>query len=520
MNIKDRISRYERAEITIVALHEKKTKKNYNIYSLVELCPFGQMKTPALGDSEHHAILEKLNKDYSLIIRRAYCTDPFQGVSFFQDKRLRVIYDETTKENDILYDYSEMTPEPDGEEGILFTSDSPDKNPLKPVLPEFSGCVRVYTQLSSNDALQNLLKQEEIFNAGLTIRKVLGISLTAHLEYWGSVFLCLPDPFVRRIDLKLGSGRKFLLVHIKTRNRHNLKGFTFEITDERLFGQGFCCRKVLEENRFIMEMPNEPEKLRYRLYTVDEELIEETASYFMKQLHFTMAIAGQSRIFKLGNTEKRISMQTYNEFTVGDTDKGSYHLRLEEEENKRSLKMLEDNRTFVYFPGNKENAGSKDRAEKIIREIIGKAKKMCIICDPYLSAAEFLTFGIAVSSLDLVLHLVTSEMFLIQPVTKGSTKTQGEILSSVLEQVKDKIKVQCHVLEGRKVSPLHDRFIIVDDGAYLLGSSLSEFGARATTLFKVPDSAALEGQARKWINDQMPSTSLEDWIAKQRGKDE
>lgn len=44
MNIRDRIHRYERAEITIVALHEKKTKKNYNIYSLVELCPLAQSK--------------------------------------------------------------------------------------------------------------------------------------------------------------------------------------------------------------------------------------------------------------------------------------------------------------------------------------------------------------------------------------------------------------------------------------------------------------------------------------------
>ena len=517
MNIRDRIHRYERAEITIVALHEKKTKKNYNIYSLVELCPFGQMKTPVLGDSEHHSILEKLNKDYSLLIRRAYCNDPFQGLSFFHDKKLRIIYDDTVKDNDILYDFSEIIPEPDGEEGILFNSDSPDNSPLKPVIPEYPGSVRIYTQISSNDDLQKLLKQEEIFHIGLIIRNVLGISLSAHLEYWGSVFLCLPDPFIRRVSLRLGRDRKLLLVHIKTHNKQSVKGYTFEITDERLFGKGFCYRKKVEEDRFFIEMPNEPEKLRYRIYTAEEELIEDTASYFMKQLHFTLAIAGQSRIFKLGNTEKRIHMQTYNDFTVGDTDESTYRQRLEEEAKKRNLKLLEENRTFVYFPGNKENAGSKAKAETIIREIIGKAKKTCIICDPYLSAADFLAFGIAVSSLDLVLHLITSEMFLIQPLHKGGTKTQGDKLVSVLNQVKGKMKVQCHVLEGRKVSPLHDRFIIVDDSAYLLGSSLSEFGSRATTLFKVPDSAALEGQARQWISNQKPSTSLEDWLMKQRG---
>ena len=72
------------------------------------------------------------------------------------------------------------------------------------------------------------------------------------------------------------------------------------------------------------------------------------------------------------------------------------------------------------------------------------------------------------------------------------------------------------MLEGRKSSPLHDRFIIVDDSAYLLGSSLSEFGSRATTLFKVPNPEALDKRARKWIYNQTPSISLEDWAIKNK----
>ena len=121
-----------------------------------------------------------------------------------------------------------------------------------------------------------------------------------------------------------------------------------------------------------------------------------------------------------------------------------------------------------------------------------------------------------VSSTNLELHLVTSEVFLIQSLSKGSKQTQGEALFTVLQQLKDKMKVQCHVLKGRSSSPLHDRFIIVDKDAYLLGSSLSEFGSRATTLFKVPDASALQGTARKWINHEEPSVSLEDWIEKER----
>lgn len=549
--IKEKAKRYERAEITIVALHERKTDIKYNIYSLVELCPTGQLKSPVIGNQDYSMKRETLNKDYTLFIRRVFFDEPLRGVNFFQSKGLRAIYEntqnekeelaskllpdfttpinhkfedeliETIRKDDVLLDYGEMISEPDGEEGILFNCSSADDSPLKPVLPEFTCTVQVFTQLSKSDALQKLLPQKELITAGLIIKKELGISLLEHMEYWGSVFLCLPNPFVRDIRLKLGRNRRYLLVRLVERmelKEHSFYGGTFEITDERDFGTGFCLRQPIDDKQFVMEMPNEPERLRYRLFTSKGELIAEAANYFMKSINLRLAIGVQKRIFQYNDTVKEIPMNTYEDITIGDSSTDSYLQRLKEEKKKRSLKELEDSRTFVYFPGNKEEPGCREKAVAIVQEIIGKAKRKCIICDPYLSATDFMTFGIYVTSLNCELHLVTSEAFLIQPLANDTTKNQGNALINILDQIKGKVKVQCHVLQGRKNPPLHDRFIIVDENAYLLGSSLSEFGTRATTLYKVPNPDALERQARKWIYDKDPSISLKEWAIKEQQK--
>lgn len=520
MNIKERMKHYERSEITIVALHDGCTDTYYNVYSLVELCPADQLQSPAIGDARYGMLREKLNDNYTLFIRRVFFTDPLRGLNFFQSKGLRAIY--KLGDKDILFDYDEMISEPNGEDGILFDCSSADRSLLKPILPEFSCSVRIYTQISKSDIFQKLLSQNELVKAGLAVKRELGISLVEHMEYWGSVFLCLPNPYTRRARLSLGLDCRYLLVSIQERNNSSVFGGTFEITDERQFGTGFCIRKQIDAARFWVEMPNEPEKLRYRIFTKEGELIAEVANYFVKSFKFQMAIASQRRVFQTNTDNKEVPMQTYEEFSIGDCSQEVYAQRLEEEGKKRSLKYLEESYTFVYFPGHKEDTNSRQKAERVIQDIIGKAKKKCIICDPYFSAEDFMRFGTSVSSLDLVLQIVTSEAFLIQPLAKRSRLTQGDKLIQIMNLVKDKMQAQCYVLKGRKHSPLHDRFIIVDDEAYLLGSSLAEFGSRATTLFKVPDPDALDRQARSWIynrdktEDRQYCVTLEKW-AKDNG---
>jgi hypothetical protein len=76
-------------------------------------------------------------------------------------------------------------------------------------------------------------------------------------------------------------------------------------------------------------------------------------------------------------------------------------------------------------------------------------------------------------------------------------------------------QIECRILRGGK-SPLHDRYIVIDDDVYLLGSSLNEFGNRTTTIVKAPAPKKMIGQAVNWWEDPAICQPIADFI-KQTG---
>jgi hypothetical protein len=80
-------------------------------------------------------------------------------------------------------------------------------------------------------------------------------------------------------------------------------------------------------------------------------------------------------------------------------------------------------------------------------------------------------------------------------------------------------KIECRVLRGNK-SPLHDRFLVIDDEVYLLGSSLNEFGSRTTTISRVPAPGEMIKQAETWWADNEICPPIEELIAIKKPNDE
>lgn len=511
-DLESKLCHYNRSEVTIVALNEKATGKFFNIYSVVELCTKDQLESETIGDEKYSCIRKRLDDNYTLFIRRVFFYAPSNGFAFFKNSGVRPIF-EQQQENDILYDYGKMILEPNGSEGLIFHRNSLPKSKLEDILPEFSGTYRIYVQLAIGNEFRNLLPNKTMLKAGLIVQKELGIALLSHMEYWGSVFLCLPDPYIKRVELKLGKDCRKLLVRVITRKGMPMfKGF-LELTDERLLGKGFFLRHEITEERFSVEIPNEPERLHYRIFTKTGELIEESANYFLKNFHYQMEIFGERRRFCISGKEKiDIEMKSYKEFTIGDNEIEAYAEHLNEEERKRSLKALEDERVFMYFPGNRYKNDSRNRAVSIVKELIGNTKNTCILCDPYFSRDDFLEYGIMVSSTEIILHVVTSEAFLLQPINKDNPIRQGDLLIDLLKQLGDTLDFSFHVLKGHESSPLHDRFMVLDDDVYLLGSSFSEFGSRATTLYKIPNPDSMKRVAERWIKNEDLSLSFKEWI--------
>ncbi|MFD2115829.1 VPA1262 family N-terminal domain-containing protein [Paenibacillus yanchengensis] len=188
-----------------------------------------------------------------------------------------------------------------------------------------------------------------------------------------------------------------------------------------------------------------------------------------------------------------------------------------ESDAKRELKALEEKRVFLYFPGGTQE--SSDRAKKIVRELLSTVKERCIICDPYLSSSDIVQYALVVRYSQVKVRLISSIAFLKDKADRNidESHTHAEKIVRTLKEIKEqdsRLNIECRALVGRDKSPLHDRFLVIDNEVYLLGSSLNEFGSRATTLFRAPDSKLLIDAAETWWNSDNDTTDLYNWLQK------
>ena len=166
-----------------------------------------------------------------------------------------------------------------------------------------------------------------------------------------------------------------------------------------------------------------------------------------------------------------------------------------------------------------------------------------MILDPYFAAGD-LVFAFQIENVSFPVQIITAAAYLnkspkdgkkkrkwaalvdcIRKVLgarrKGSQQTYLDILRESIKNYQKALpqqKIECRVLTGIN-SPLHDRFIIIDDEAYLLGSSLNHFGSRTTTLIKLPDPKEMIGQAETWWADDERCPRIENYFPNQIDED-
>ena len=166
-------------------------------------------------------------------------------------------------------------------------------------------------------------------------------------------------------------------------------------------------------------------------------------------------------------------------------------------------------------------------AAQFIRCLIGHARRIVLIADPYFAGRELLAFGHATRRSDVQLRVLTSNLALkthrparsscllrgltSKLVSKGKTDTDA---ATVLRKAIDSFgtyptKPAIRVLGGKQPR-LHDRFFVVDETVWFSGNSLNSIGERAAMIVRLrhpePVVARLEGM---W----QAATPFTDWIA-------
>src|SRR5687767_6411181 len=96
MSLKTIASEYRAAEITCLFLHEKKSDKKINLFSVFELVPFEQQSSSRIGDqSTAWQRRESVNDELTIYVTRLIDQDCSNVVALFQNAHngFRLIYD-------------------------------------------------------------------------------------------------------------------------------------------------------------------------------------------------------------------------------------------------------------------------------------------------------------------------------------------------------------------------------------------------------------------------------------------
>ena len=130
-----------------------------------------------------------------------------------------------------------------------------------------------------------------------------------------------------------------------------------------------------------------------------------------------------------------------------------------------------------------------------------------LICDPYFGADELYKYVFRQRSLDVSVRILTS---------KNINKEQARSLEEAIDKYNNMVngcKVKCKVMRGQ--SDLHDRFLIVDDRVWILGTSFNNFGERATTIAMVPEEsrAKIISKIDSWWFDNTITEEIESYAA-------
>ncbi len=192
-------------------------------------------------------------------------------------------------------------------------------------------------------------------------------------------------------------------------------------------------------------------------------MLGEKQASFIRSIHINMNFMGGKREVKLNNNGKNTT-ETFEiklispgqNVTVGNDQSGAERL-LQQAQERRALDELDKSRRFIYFPGMTDESARS--AIGIIREIVSKASRRLIICDPYLGAGDVARYVSVVPYIGVPIKLLSSAKFLRRSFQ--DSRSEGDKLLDIIRQIREQdqtMNIDCRVLKGRERSPVHDRF--------------------------------------------------------------
>lgn len=356
------------------------------------------------------------------------------------------------------------------------------------------------------------------------IREYAGSDLSGNHEFLGAVLLVAPNPFVREIEHRLApvEGGAFLECYrfVPQIGAPQIT-MRFTVGSIRPLGPSSATEsEVVPGSQVVLEHSQFPEQTAYVLTCPERGVIAwHGPVFFIKSIHLGMSvISGKKKV--VIPEEGKYKSESYTTdlisdervITIRDSSiqaSGSNLLRNAEKRRKEE-KARSKQRWFFKDP---------EGATAFLQDIVSKARRKLIIVDPYSATRELFKYALFTSRPSVNVTILTSAECLVQKIEND--RERGDLLEEALGRLKEEhpeLSIDVMVMTGSRPA-IHDRFVLLDTEAWMIGSSLNELGSRGGMALCVPYPDELHAQVERILLS--PSTEhLPRWTELRRSRRE
>jgi hypothetical protein len=321
-----------------------------------------------------------------------------------------------------------------------------------------------------------------------------------------------------RLDAPDEGPDRAVLLNIVPRRGTPIEKLVVEIFEERSTGKRLLCRAQPRTPFSRIQLMEDVEQIAIKVIHEELGLLLDEGPYpFLRRIHLEMnLISGERRVQlppRKGRpaTTRRIPMGGSDRPTVvGGGDVVNSAAQVLQTVQHRLAGATGVRERQMWF------RGDVTEAEKAIQNILATARRSALVVDPYFSADDVKMWLPSVTGQAAEIRVLTSSKGLQQIAITGASEKGTALEALHLERLRSEIAngerdrllnpTALRLMRGKPA--IHDRFILADDRAWLLGSSLNEFGSRGTMLVALPAPAEVSAEIENIWKDQAASVGL------------
>ena len=333
----------------------------------------------------------------------------------------------------------------------------------------------------------------------------------------GSCHLVLPNPIFSNLVHHFDSAdRTKMHFRLAPFPGADLSSLSIIFRERRPGGMGQVHTVRPSNNVFTVCFGYEPYELGWDVICSLRGLLYNLGpSMFIRSVHINMGIVTEVRKIYVPDKELRQTEETYT------SNVATSNVPIEVGKQSFPQATIEIIKDIVEYKQKSMYAWQQDwfddvrKAKEKLRALIRPAKQRIRIVDPYLGLREFQSFALATSNTNVIIEILSSASYL-KKKKKNHIKENGEEFFDHLKGLPQSGKfnnVEVRVMPGKKPE-IHDRFLIVDNQVWVLGSSLNEFGLRGTVLVLLPyPDVVLFNIEKIWLDNAL---KLEQFVSERK----